>query len=576
MFFFLLCSGTLFLSSSSFVNAWIDPKKYAFIFCFCSILVTSALFYIFSDVKKIKLNNIVFSVCLIISILSLLQALYGIAQFIRLFPSFGGFKVTGSYDNPAGFAACLSVAFPFLFYFLKRKEIWARIVSVSGMVAIVVAVFLSGSRAGMLAVAVVCIISFFYFFRINTKQKIVLGIFIAILIAGLYFYKKNSADGRLLIWRCSWEMIKDKPLLGHGTGGFKANYMKYQAIYFKEHLNTKQAMLAGNINRPFNEYIGLLVNYGLVGFLLFLLLVFYLIRSFRRIPKKSLLSYIAVWSLAAMAVFALFSYPFRYPFVWVTGLLSISVIVLQGDNGFLQNFHTISLQRRPVKPFGNFSTMNGFALLKIMVPVLLLFIVPVVCYKSYNNLTAEMKWCRIAHKSLAGKAEQMLPEYEKLHSKLKNNELFLYNYAAELNFTKHYEKSLTIAQECERLLADYDLQMLIADNYRQLNEYEKAEQHYRKAVAMCPAKFAPLYELAKMYDSTGRSIIAVELARKIVEKTIKIPSPIIVAIQNEMRQLIERVEKNDLIPEKVTKYPHQCIRQGYSPNVQSSGDALPP
>jgi hypothetical protein len=53
----------------------------------------------------------------------------------------------------------------------------------------------------------------------------------------------------------------------------------------------------------------------------------------------------------------------------------------------------------------------------------------------------------------------MLPEYQVLHSKLKNNELFLYNYVAELNFSKHYEKSQSIACECERLWADYDLQM---------------------------------------------------------------------------------------------------------------------
>jgi len=39
-------------------------------------------------------------------------------------------------------------------------------------------------------------------------------------------------------------------------------------------------MLADNISRPFNEYIGLLVNYGLFGFLLFLLFVFYLIPKF--------------------------------------------------------------------------------------------------------------------------------------------------------------------------------------------------------------------------------------------------------------------------------------------------------
>jgi O-antigen ligase len=67
-------------------------------------------------------------------------------------------------------------------------------------------------------------------------------------------------------------MIKEKPLFGHGVGGFKANYMNYQARYFEEHPDSKYAMLADNVNRPFSEYLLLLTEYGLAGFALFLVL----------------------------------------------------------------------------------------------------------------------------------------------------------------------------------------------------------------------------------------------------------------------------------------------------------------
>ena len=186
------------------------------------------------------------------------------------------------------------------------------------MAVVGLAVFLSGSRAGMLGLVVVCLAGFFHLFRISAKHKIVVGILLAILITGLYFYKKDSADGRLLIWRCSWEMIKDKPLVGHGTGGFKAEYMNYQAKYFEEYPDSKYLMLADNTSRPFNEYVGLIVNYGLLGFLLFLFVSFYLIRTYRCISCKTPFTRIAGWCLTAIAVFALFSYPLRYSFVWVT------------------------------------------------------------------------------------------------------------------------------------------------------------------------------------------------------------------------------------------------------------------
>jgi len=227
LFFFLLCIGTLFLSSSSFVSAQTTPKEYSFIFCSAAILITGALCILFGNLPKLRFHNFVLPVCLIITVLMTFQALYGIAQFMHLFSTVGRFRVTGSFDNPAGFAAGLCAGFPFFFYFLKRKEKWMQIASLIGMAIIVFTVFLSGSRAGMVTLAVVCILGFFHFFRITTKQKIAVGIFLAVLITGLYFYKKDSANGRLLIWRCSWEMIKDKPLTGYGHGGFKANYMNY-------------------------------------------------------------------------------------------------------------------------------------------------------------------------------------------------------------------------------------------------------------------------------------------------------------------------------------------------------------
>ena len=148
---------------------------------------------------------------------------------------------------------------------------------------------------------------------------------------------------------------------------------------------------------------------------------------------------------------------------------------------------------------------------------------------------AEMQWCKVAHRSLAGETERMLPEYQSLHSKLYNNELFLYNYAAELNFSGHYEKSLSIAGECEQLWADYDLQMLMADNYQQLKDYVEAEQYYRKAAAMCPVKFVPLYKLFQLYEITGDEGKAYKIAEVILNKPVKINSPTVRQIKQEVK-----------------------------------------
>jgi len=97
--------------------------------------------------------------------------------------------------------------------------------------------------------------------------------FLTIAGAALYQFKKGSAEGRRLIWKVSTEMIKDKPMWGHGFDGFIANYMDYQATYFNNNPESKEAMVAGDTNYAFNEFVQLTVENGLIGLLLVLLIL---------------------------------------------------------------------------------------------------------------------------------------------------------------------------------------------------------------------------------------------------------------------------------------------------------------
>ena len=94
-----------------------------------------------------------------------------------------------------------------------------------------------------------------------------------LLFVGLFFFKKDSANGRLLIWKCSTQLILQKPILGHGGNGFNANYMNEQATYLASHPDSKYIMLSDNVREPFNEFIRWGVNYGIVGLSLTMLLV---------------------------------------------------------------------------------------------------------------------------------------------------------------------------------------------------------------------------------------------------------------------------------------------------------------
>lgn len=82
----------------------------------------------------------------------------------------------------------------------------------------------------------------------------------------LYYYKKASADVRVLTWNSSLLMIEDAPVFGHGIGSFAANYMPCQARYLDECVGESDALIADNNMIAFNEFIHVTCEQGLVGY----------------------------------------------------------------------------------------------------------------------------------------------------------------------------------------------------------------------------------------------------------------------------------------------------------------------
>ena len=491
------------------------------------------------------------------SSLALLLSLWGLGQLTGILRSYNGsFVMTGPFDNPAGISASLVVLLPFLLYgcsYLKRKYRLFAIIIACLVVSLIV---MSKARTAVLATVIILI---FFLIRLLKERNIKLSpihytamsVGCLLLFTVLFFMKKDSANGRLLIWQCSGQLISRNPVLGYGGNGFTANYMNQQASYFSKHPDSKQVMLADNIRHPFNEFLKWTANYGILGLCLTLLLI--VIPIWASWKNNSPELFFIRLSLLSIGICAFFSYPFNYPFIRI---MTVALIAFM-----LANATGESIKVR-----------NGY-LVRGTAALLSLGVLGVTAYQGFH----EREWHRIAHKSLRGQTVQMLPQYEMLHTHLRYKDLFLYNYAAELNVAGDYEKSLQIARECDVLWADYDLQMLMAENCLQLQQYNDTENYLKKAAAMCPVKFMPLYRLAKLYDLTGNKSYTEELAKIILNKRIKIHSPTIAAIQEEMRKLIER-RKNDSATQSRTDIEPLTTQPGQNTvSEQSSPETfLPP
>ena len=482
--------------------------------------VSLGLFYIV--VKRINISIEWLFVGFVV--IGIAQSIYGVGQYLHWFSNIAaqGFRMSGSFDNPAGFASALSVCFPFSLFLITKKEFNWKILGSLSAVLFIVAVGLSQSRAGVIAIIVISGIWAVKAFNLKwlmnwgSRTKIVASVLlIIILLVGLYFLKKDSANGRLLIWQCSARMIADKPLFGHSMGGFQREYMLYQADYFRNHLGSSFAMLADIVKHPFNEYLLFLVEYGLVGGLLLGFFVFYLIREYRK-NKNSEMFY-AMLSLVGVSVFACFSYPLGYPFVRLVAVFCAA---------FIMQHET----KRWKIPQGLYSVFKPAALLVSLALLVL------TCNMFYD----EYRWNAIAQRSLAGETKVVMPDYARLYKTMNRNGLFLYNYASELNFIDRNAASNRLFIEASHFMNDIDLQLQLADNYQKMKQYKDAEKCLILASEMIPNRFIPLYRLVKLYEETNQKQKAIRIAKQLINKPVKIMSPEIMTIRLEMQEFIDK------------------------------------
>lgn len=457
-----------------------------------------------------RIGEVIVAVCV-------LQASYGLMQYAGILPSGRGFRMVGSFDNPAGFAACLTAGFPFCFPLFRGGRRTRRLGFASAAI-LAAAVILCGSRAGILAMTVAGAVyagNRYSGFLGRHRRYIYLSLGVFVLSAvGLFLLKKDSALGRIPIWGNTFAMIADRPLSGHGPGAFLGRYMLYQADYFAGNPDSPYALLADNVRHPFNEYLLLAAEYGLAALLLVLAAAAVVVKSCRKVTAPLL-------GLLSVGVFACFSYPLSYPFVAVLTAYGLSAIDTKRSRTFPL--------RLPVK--------TAVWALATLLGVLLI-----------RDIRFEKDWGRLARQASFGKGDKLAGEYAALHARWNGDPMFLYNYGAVLNHLERYGQSDEIMRQCAGRFNDSDVQLLLGDNLLHLKRYREAEKHLLLARCMCPVRFAPLYRLFLLYTESGQTAKAALTANEILGKPVKIPSATIDYIKRE-------VEKRMGIPNETPHSP---------------------
>ncbi len=224
-----------------------------------------------------------------------------------------GFRTSGSLDNPNVYAVVLIFCATLLFHAAMNRKpglVRALFLSVCGLSAI--CVFLSLERAAWLGAAV-AIAGLLVLYPRPMLRLISIGLVVMIVLGGgLLSRQVAAASGRIgqqqqiadrvVVSDAMLQMTQIKPAFGWGYGTLNQNIQQY-------YQRVGDATIAKGFVTSHNTYLTILVELGLVGFLLYLFpAVWWLVltvRVWRRMPRAGLWSrsLLAVLWLAALSSF---------------------------------------------------------------------------------------------------------------------------------------------------------------------------------------------------------------------------------------------------------------------------------
>ena len=242
-----------------------------------------------------------------------LEAVWGLLQVYGYEPSNHSlYALTGSFYNPGPYSGFLAMCVPVALHeWLEGKRIWKHVALVALVLMLVVlpsgmsrsawvaALVASGYVLGMHYREKVC--RYWKYFCVGSSLLAVLGV-------GAYHWKKDSADGRLLMWKVATQAVLDQPWQGVGWEYVAGAYGDAQERYFASGAASEQeAHVAGAPEYVFNEYLQVAMAWSvpaLCGILLLVGVCFYLGHRGRMFGVCG--------GLLSLGVFSCSSYPFQF------------------------------------------------------------------------------------------------------------------------------------------------------------------------------------------------------------------------------------------------------------------------
>jgi O-antigen polymerase len=493
-------------------------------------------------------RSIIIAIISVILLIADIQIIWIYLQWSGKLNSFNMYHlVTGSFSNPSPMSIYLSLHLPLaltLFLYIPKPdnkiELSAKILAFITIISICIILPITKSRTSwIIAILGIGLVIFFLpkvrkyiysFIDSPTKQLSFVSVFIAMVILvgiTLYNFKKDSADGRLLIWKVGLSMTKGNLLFGKGFDAVPREYDKYQASYFASgNATSNEIALADQLGSVFNDYIHIMVEFGLLGLCLFLYLFIILIKHYFK--DKTIIEQGFTVSAILFFIAALFTYPLQTLPILLLFVVYIAIAsgMEHGQRLYLFAFNLNSLKNLSL-------IISTFWFINVMKEQIRF-------YRAFEFAYDGIVW-HLGKENY----KQSLVSYEKSLAELPLNGWIMMQYGKALAQTKQHKKSIEVLTKAKEMITDTSLYRSLGDSYCYFKNYDEAEKCYRLAINIVPNKFSTRSHLANLYLMKHDTVQAKKVALEILNMPVKIPSKRITSIKKEMKNIIDLPASNN-------------------------------
>lgn len=299
---------------SGFITGVDNPIDWLFrlLFIWYGLLFFVGLFQ--HNLTQGRVDRILF----VIVVSALIQALVGIIQmrFSGLIPTwfpdsqwsipYGMFQ---QINNQAIYQVTSLIAAVFLITrpYINKGHVWKRIIILIFFAMSAFIISYSGSRVGALAVLISLPFAIKGRWKLLVKNKrLAIASIIFVMIGGVIggggFIKVSdkltgisngySSSARLGIYAVSLDLIKEKPLFGHGIGNFKYKWQYEKADFYQSH--PEAHLIDDYVTHPHNEILFWAVESGVVAVVGILIVLLGIAVSLRGKNKHRMGMYLAL------------------------------------------------------------------------------------------------------------------------------------------------------------------------------------------------------------------------------------------------------------------------------------------